>query len=253
MKRMAFPKNTKEQKPTGNKLVQILFALIFFPFKVRKRYLKFNAVLWEAEKENKATQTRFEEYRFNNIKLLNIFIHTPLALCALVMVFMVYLEIDSFARVAGKIANPPKISLTKPKATSQAVKLYVNKISEATGKIRLRYTLYVFGGFYTLCFLGATLLAMYPAWKQERVIRDALTSNRYTDTNGEPWKVFWTPDAIIFHTYQCDPDSFFGNSKFWNTINFKPDTPVQFKNDANKIIVARAYALPNLISFEIKK
>ena len=214
--------------------------------------MRYNAVLWEAERENKATQGRLEDYRNNNIKLLNIFIHTPLALSALVVVFMLYAEIDGFARLSKKLYDVPKISIVKPRVTVVNMKRYARDVRESVSKIHLDYAVYVLGGCYGLCFLGSLILSLNPAWKEERAIKDALQSNRYFDMNGEPWKAYWTPDAIIFHTYQCDPDSLVGNSKFWNTVNFKPDIPVQFKNDANKVIVARAYALPSIISFEIK-
>jgi hypothetical protein len=249
---MNFQKNGDRPPSIQKRLMRVILALFFFPFKVRKRYLRYNAVLWEAEQENKATEGRLQDYRKNNIKLLNMFIHTPLALCAVIVLAMIFFEIDGFAQVAHRMSVLPKIVITKPKVTQLNVRKYFKDVRYAAKDINFRYGLLGFGACYGFCFAGAIILSMSPAWKEERSIKDALTSNRCLDLNGDPWKVTWTPDVIIFHTYQCDPDSFVGNSKFWNTINFKPDNPVQFKNDANKIIVARAYALPFIISFEIK-
>jgi hypothetical protein len=230
----------------------LLFALLLYPLKVRKRYLRYNAVLREGELEKGATQGRFEAYRKNNIKLLNVFIHSTVAVSVVVLLGVIYSDLDGMARLASRIADVPRIALSRPKASMVNIKKYSSDIQVTAKKMNLRNVGLTFLGCYLFSFMGGVILSLNPAWKEERIIKNALMSNRYFDLNGEPWKAYWTPDAIIFHTYGCDPDAFVGNTKFWNTINFKPDIPVCYSNDATKVIVARAYALPALISFSME-
>lgn len=240
-----------ENKKRG--LFKYLLALLLFPLKVRKRYLKFSSVLFEAEGEHKATSEQLKAYRENNLKLINRFIHLPLGIFALTFVAMFYLNIGELLSFGEKLIDLPKVSLIKPKATQVAFKKYATTLSAQAEKMHFSRFVFILGISYAVMFLGASVLVANPAFKNENLIKSALLSNRYTDPNGQPWKVFWTPDVIIFYTYQCDSDAFQNNAKFWNTINFRPDTPVHFRSDANKILVPRAYALPSFISFELKE
>jgi hypothetical protein len=249
---MAFTPNSQNKQSPRNSLAKFILPIIFFPFNIRKKYLRYNAVLWEAEQEVKGLSAPMGAYRHNNTKLLNIFIHAPLALGVLMVSIIIYWQMDGFAKYAARLTDFPKISISKPKLAKNNVKHYFHQVSVAGKDVNLRSIAIAFGGCYLLSFVGAMILSINNAWDEERTIRDALISNRYVDFDGVPWKAYWTPDAIIFHTYQCDPDALANNDKFWNTINFKPDTPVQFNRDTNKIIVGRAYALPSIIDFTIK-
>lgn len=240
-----------ESKKRG--LLKIVLALLLFPLKVRKRYLGFNAVLFEAEKEHKATESQLRDYRENNLKLINRFIHLPLGLFFLTLLAMFYLNLGEIIVLSEKILTLPKLSLVHPKQTQISFKKYINTISAQAEKMSFKSFLILLGVTYGMTFLGSAILVTSPAFKTEKLIKAALSSNRYNDANGQPWKVFWTPDAIIFYTYQCDSDAFQNNAKFWNTINFRPDTPVHFRSDANKLLIPRAYALPSFISFELKE
>lgn len=251
--KMAHGKSNQNSRSGKRGPMDLLWVLLFFPFKVRKRYLRYNAVLFESEHEAKHLQPIMESYRRNNTKLLNIFIHSPLALAVITALAITYWQLDGISRFTSKITDVPRINVTKMKATSSNIKHYFKEVSQAGRKIHFKYILYAIGSCYGLCFVGAMILSINDAWEEERLIKDALISNRYVDFNGDPWRTFWTPEAIIFHTYQCDSNTFVSNDKFWNTINFKPDIPVHFKSDANKIIIGRAYALPSIIDFSMNK
>jgi hypothetical protein len=249
---MAFVKNQAQGKG-GRGIGKVLFAILFFPLKVRRRYLRYNAVLWEAGAESKALEAPMRDYRQNNAKLLNIFIYAPLALALLVALGAAYWQMEGLSRLAAKAAEIPKMSQVRPRTAGPALKRYFSGIGGAARQVRFRYALIAVGSCYGLSFIGALLLASSPAWGWEGKIKEALQSNRYLDFEGEPWKAYWTPDAIVFHTYQCDSNLLVANDKFWNTINFKPDVAVHFKADANKIVVGRAYSLPSIIDFSIKR
>jgi hypothetical protein len=250
---MAFNKTNLNSKPRQNGILRVIWGIIFFPFAVRKRYLRYNGVLWEAEQEVKNLQLSMQDYRRNNTKLLNIFVHAPLAMSVVVAAAMIYLQMEGFTKFSSKLTDFPRITITKPKITNQNFKRYFKEVAQTGREVNIKFIFLAISACYGLCFVGAMILSINDAWGEERTIRDALISNRYLDFNGEPWKVFWTPEAIIFHTYQCDSSTLVNNDKFWNTINFKPDIPTHFKMDANKIIIGRAYALPAIIDFSMKK
>lgn len=218
---------------------------------MRRRYLRMNAVMWEAEQQTEQFAGTLKAYRKHNTKFVNIFIHTPLAMALGCVAVVGFLQMGAYSKFTEKILDFPRLAISKPAAAKIVIKRYFHEIAVASRDVRFKPMLYSVGSCYLLCFVGAAMLGMNVSFKQERKIREALITNKYVDFDGHPWLALWTPEVIIFHTYQCDGNAFTHNVRFWNTINFKPDAAIGFSHDSNKIMVGLGYTLPALIDFRL--
>lgn len=250
---MAGNNNSIKKPIKSNLIMRLIKTLVLYPFRVRKRYLVANAAAMEAAQECKSDQEDLDFYRKNNIKLLNIWIHSGFAMILVFILGFAYWQAANLTSLVNEIRRTPHIQVKTIRNLPGELKRYKNNILAAGKEAKVIYLFYGIGVCYFFSFFGAMILSTNKAWKEHKLIQDALISNNYKDFEGNPWKVFWLQDIIIFHTYQCDPDAFRKNEKFWNTIRFSPDIPVQFQSDTNKLIVRRAYTLPATLEFRTSK
>ena len=239
--------NFKKEQPKTNsqKIMTILkyillkaFSFFSFPHKIARKYQRYNKEIGEMYHEIR--DQNLSRLRARNAKLLNLFIYLPIFVGIMASAISVYSHKEDFSLYRKKITTT-----IYAKDFSTKAKVVVKRIHYAITETPFKKMDYFFilSGYF-LAFIGASFLSLNPAFAQEFIIREKFRALKLLDANGDPWKLTWTPDALMITSFNNDPIALKGSGKFWSTINFPPSNPKIFKNDMNKFIVYRKYELP---------
>lgn len=209
--------------------------------------MAYNAAIGEMMEELK--EKSLDRFRIRNNKLLNNFIRIPLALGFLVAFCSIATHYYEYHVFWYKLTSP---------LYSHGVFNFIYKFAKRIGFLignnpihKLDILPIIVG--YGVAILGSVVLSRHTAFRHVATIEAAFLYRGYVDAEGKPWKVTWTPDALMITAYNCDPNALINKMEFWNTISFPPSPPRIFKNNMNKFIVTRSYELPQAIIFEIKE
>src|SRR5690606_33606369 len=97
---------------------------------------------------------------------------------------------------------------------------------------------------------GAWFLSLNPAFREEQRIRHIFATLSNIDSEGNPWKITWTPNAIMIESFNADPYALCSKNAFWSSINFPPSQPKVFPENMNKFIVQRRFELPSKLEYK---
>lgn len=249
-----------KQKIYFSYLFRKLRELIFYPRKIVKRYKGHNGGLGEMiyQMSRKMQDTKaLKRHRALNSKLINIFIILPFFIGLLSTSFLVVTEYQEASGYLERIQEPIDKTKYRRKTIKNYISFYTGKIVFAYKYAPLKkeqfYPLFI---GYLICFFGAFILSKNPIFVKEEKIKVILSSLKYVDLEGRPWRVLWSPTAIMFEAFNADPTEFClsqKGKKFWNSIQFTPGEPIQFSNNLNKFIVQKRYELPSELIFNVKR
>lgn len=232
--------------PIQKKLWRLFIKLLKYPRRVDKRYARYNGaiseILYETGNEN------LDVLRKRNAKLVNIFIRLPLIIGIIGSIVSLFLHWSDFNLYFEKA-----FASMYYKGFFSGVAAYIKRIYFIVTAIPLNrwdYLSIILGQFGSI--IGAWFLSQNPAFDEEARIIHIFSTLGYIDSEGQPWKVTWTPDAVLIEAFNCDPYALCSNTRFWSSVNFPPSQPKVFKDNMNKFIVQRKYELPNQMIFEIK-
>lgn len=116
--------------------------------------------------------------------------------------------------------------------------------------------LYIIAGTFLLTSIGTYILSLHPAFENKKKIEHVLVQMKKFDGSEEkrPWKVTWTPNALMFEIFGEDPDKFLLNTAFWKTISFSPSGQIiEFEENQRKFIVEKKYRLPVTMPIKYKE
>lgn len=234
----------QEYKPSLKaRLFKGLISIFMYPRRMVKRYNGYNASIGEMIHEAKVEG--LHALRARNAIVVNIFIFMPWVVGISITLANLYLHRDYY-----------EIYYTVITAPYEAGNIF-SLIGQTYGKIKFAlfkfplnfkdFSYYFYGHLGAI--VGAFILSKNKFFKMEEKIKEVLVHNNHLDRDGYPWKVTWTPKAILFDTFNCDPYKFYLETKFWNSINFAPTQPKKFKNNMNKFVVQSKYELPQELIF----
>lgn len=232
--------------PLYKKIFNLIFFLLKYPRGMAKKYMAYNGAIGEILLET--GDPSIDALRRRNNKLVNIFIHMPFFVGLMISLASLYIHRDSFDFYITKLMYP----VNAPGFFS-SLSLYIKKIYfmvTAIPIVQSDYLPFVIG--YGLSILGAFILSFNPVFKEQDRIIHIFSTLGNIDSEGKPWKVTWTPNAIMIEAFNCDPYALCNNNRFWSSVNFPPTAPKVNRMNMNKFIVQRKYELPNELVFELK-
>lgn len=229
-------------------IFKLIFSFFIYPFKVAKRYKRYNGAISAIFNEIR-NNTSLSRLRTRNSALINFGIYLPIFLAFFVSFIFIYSHKRDYSKYYKTISRPIYSKDIKSKAATVLKRIkfayYKNPVNKAD---------YVFFFvLYSISILNSSVLALNPAFEKEDEIREVLRSFNFLNQDGEPWKVVWTPEVIMFDTFGQDPTALVHNKKFWTSINFSPDNPKIFKSDMMKFCVQKRYSLPNIVTIEYRE
>lgn len=243
---MVVKKNVVIAPPLYKRMLRLVFKLLQYPRRIVKKYMAYNGAIGEILMET--GDPSIDRLRRRNNKLVNIFIHAPLFLGLLISLISLYLHKDDFSQYLQTVFSP-----AVSKGFFSTLGLYIKKIKYILTAIPVReldYLPFFYG--YALSIIGAWILSLNPVFKEQDKITHIFSTLGYIDSEGNPWKVTWTPNAIMIESFNCDPFALCNNNRFWSSVNFPPTAPKVNRTNMNKFIVQRKYELPSELIFEIK-
>ena len=228
-------------------------SLLHYPFRMAKKMESYNKGLSDLisvknePNPNGADDYYFRNFQRKNTKLIFMLIYLPIILSFVGTLAVAYWRKDNYINYYTNLTAP----VNEEKFT-RTVSAYVRKMSYAirnqpvTSKEAMPLI-----GFYLLALIGARFVSYNPVFKIEDEIRRRLTALNCVDIDGNPWKIVWTPEALLIVAFARDPHQLAADAKFWATINFPPSTPKQSKKDMNKFVVQRKYELSSNMIFKL--
>lgn len=225
---------------------RFFMRILKYPRRIAKRYAGYNGAIGEILMET--GDANIDQIRRRNAKLVNIFIYLPMFLGVMIALVFIYLDRGEFLNYLDRVITP-----IYAKGFFGNLSAYFRKIHYVfTGIPLSKVEIYAFFGGYLSSIIGAWFLSLNPVFKEQEKIVHIFSTLGYIDSEGNPWKVTWTPNAIMIEAFNCDPFALCNNTRFWSSVNFPPTTPKVFRNNMNKFIVQRKYELPDSLVFEIK-
>lgn len=238
------PNSKLEYKPTLDKhITNKLSYLLKLPLFTIKRYASYNAAIGEMLNITKKHEA-FHPLRVRNSKLVNLFVYLPFAIGLIIFGLILFPKQDIFINYYNTLFHsfPDNVSFFT------IIKILFHRIYYGFSHFPLGFNAikWVIYG-YIGSILGSTIILKHPAFKAEEDIQKVFVVLGLTDLEGKPWKVVWTPDSLTITSFNCDPDKFVENNKFWSSINFNPSSP--FKISMSKFVVLRKQELPESVEF----
>lgn len=232
--------------PLHKKILRLIFKLLKYPRQITKRYMGYNGAIGEILLET--ADPSIDQLRRRNNKLVNIFIHMPFFLGILISVLSIYFHKDDFNIYLDKAFNP-----INSFGFFNTLGAYLTRLRHILFNIPLnQYDYYPFLLGYLGSIIGAWILSLNPVFKEQEKITHIFSTLGYIDSEGKPWKVTWTPNAVMIEAFNCDPYALCNNTRFWSSVNFPPTAPKVNRTNMNKFIVQRKYELPAELIFEVK-
>jgi hypothetical protein len=243
---MAIKKQVEFTPSLKTRLWNLLKGLLYYPHKVAKRYAAYNAAVGEMIIET--NDGSLDPIRRRNSWLVNIFIYLPMTGGVAGSLFSMYFHRHDFVKYFEFITSPVKYT-----GFFSMIGKYIGRSIDIFSTLpfsSLDYQLFIWG--YGLAIVFAYILSKHTSFKEEARIVHIFSTLGYIDSEGNPWKVTWTPNSIMITAFNCDPIALCANNRFWSSINFPPSPPKVFKNNMNKFVVQRKYELPAELTFHYK-
>jgi uncharacterized protein with PQ loop repeat len=223
-----------------------------YPFVMKNLYGYLNAQLTELMTAiPKDSVPEIKSIRSKNNQNVNLFIYAPMFFGILLNVFVFISSGDlgvqrKYVIYYHRMTLPIKGDTTIRKGINIITRIVKGTIHNPISLGDFKF--FIWG--YSLSILGAVFLKLNPIFAENNRISDVLKNMKKVDQEGYPWKVLWTPNFIMFEAYGCEPNEFYKDHKFWNTINFHPDQPIpNVGENRNKFIVPKQYKLPDSMEF----
>lgn len=233
--------------PPSKVIGKFIFRVLAYPYSIVKKYNNYNIRVGEIVNELK--DEGLNRIRFRNARLLLIFIYFPLMIGLGISSWNIYQHKNDYVNYWNNVTYSEHSSGLGDTINKKIRKV---KIIVRDFPVKQDDALYLFYA-YLFTLVGARFLSLNSAFKEEEKIIGIFASLGYTDAEGEPWQVTWTPDAVQIIAFNCDPIQLCGNNRFWSSINFPPGTPKVSKTNMNKFIVVKAYELPPVMLFSFDK
>lgn len=235
----------KAEAPRGNKLIGLIKAIFKYPFKVSGMYSGYNKGLSEliAVKNEPALKSKDDVYyraiQKKNLKFIWGFIYFPILVGVLASALSIYTNRDKYQLYIHRLSLP-----VKEERFVKTVSIYFDKlIYLVRGQPISMKDLTPFLIGYLISIMGARFCSKNPTFAIQEEMQRKFTALGCTDIDGNPWRVVWTPEALLVTSFGRDPNQLYNDAKFWATINFPPSIPKQSKKDMNKFVVQRKYEL----------
>jgi hypothetical protein len=242
-----FDKKQQYTPPVQQKIFQFLLDKLKYPKKIFDKYKVYNAAVSEILIETQ--NPSLHDLRVKNAKLVNFFILLPIFLGFVIMTVNIFTHRTDFIyyyfKATSSFGNVGYFQLI----IDIIKRLYYIIFSFPFGLKIIKWLFYGYG----LSICGAFILSLNPAFKEEDKISHIFATLGYIDAEGHPWKVTWTPEAIMITSFNCDAIALSQNTRFWSSINFPPSSPKILKKDMKKFIVMRKYELPQELVFVLKE
>lgn len=232
--------------PLRKKIFRSIVFLLKYPRLMARKYMGYNGAIGEILLET--GDISIDDLRRRNNYLVNLFIHAPFFLGILISVVSIYLHHNDFSFYIDKSFSP--IFSQGFFSTIGAYFKRIHYIFTAIPVKKMDYLPFIIG--YATSILGAFILSFNILFKKQDEITHIFSTLGYIDSEGKPWKVTWTPNAIMIEAFNCDAYALCNNNRFWSSVNFPPTTPKINKENMNKFIVQRKYELPSELIFELK-
>ena len=221
-----------------------LKKLLNYPFVIKNNYNYYNAIISKIIKKTRSVG--LISLRKRNVMYINLFIYLPLFLGFMVSALTVYQNKAKYELYATRVILPLSGETSVQKGVSFIKRAYYSVRYQPIEYEDFEMILY--GYFFAI--LGAYIMSKHPAFKKQKEIQEVLYKLKKVDGENNPWKVIWTPEALFFETYNCNPYQFQKETKFWNTINFSPAPPIVFEDNKSTFIIPRKFELPAQIIFK---
>lgn len=218
--------------------------LLNYPFVIKNKYGYYNAIISQIIKKTK--NRGLINLRKRNVLFINLFIFMPLFLGGIFSAATVYSEKARYEAYAQRVVLPLKGETPVQKTFSFFKRGYYSVRYQPIKYSDLEMIIY--GYFFAI--VGAYVLSKHPAFKEQKRIEKDLIKFKKLDGENKPWKVVWTPEALFFESYGCDPYRFKREVPFWNTINFSPADPILVEGNKNVFIIPKKFELPARIIFK---
>lgn len=245
MKKQIKYQNQEFTPPPEKRIINFFISLLKYPFRIAKRYEAHNVGLGDLmavkNEPNKsgADDDYFKKFQKNNTKLVFLLIYGPLLIGFLISCLVVFNNRKNYVDYYQKLTSP-----IKEERFTKKISGYLNKIvflikdqPISSDDITPIFIAFIFS------LAGAKFLSINPVFNIEENIKKRLAIMGCTDIEGNPWKIVWTPEAMLIVAFGEDPMKLVQDSKFWATINFPPSVPKQSKKDMNKFVVQKKYEL----------
>lgn len=242
---MAFDSDSRPQlsfKFILKKIFRIAVLLLKFPFKVQKKYAYYNAILSLIYRHTQANNVL--KIRQRNVLLVNLLILLPLYLGVFVTGFRVFQHKEKYQTYISRAMLPINADGVFSKIGKTVVRVYKMVVNQPVSLDEIHFLVWGF----SICVFGSFIISQNTLFKESEKIQEVLMGMNKVDGDKKPWKVVWTPDAIYFEAYSCDPNSFVKETRFWYNISFKPAN-AKILDDNTKFIVPKKYFLPEKILF----
>lgn len=235
--------------PLQKRIIRFFLDILKYPRKIFRRYAAYNAAIGEMfiETNNDNLKASLNSYRRRNAVLQNAFIILPMVAGVIALVVSIYLNRSEISFYFDRLFAPNYNSGFKFIST-----IFKRIIYAFTNfPVGFKDLQFFFYGYLGSIF-GAWIISKHPAFANEERIVHIFSTLGYIDSEGNPWKVTWTPEAIMITSFNCDPHVLVGRGQFWSSINFPPSAPKVFEGRMNKFIVERRYELPTGLKFELR-
>lgn len=251
---MKFTKpNVPVKLPLEKRLLNLFLNILKYPFRIAKKYESYNMGIGDLisvknePNVNGKDDKYFREFQRKNTRLVFFCIYLPLILGFISTSLMIYKNKENYSNYYKQASAPIKEDKFTKKISAYWNKAYY--IVAENPVTSDEYTPVLIAFFISL--MGAKFLSINPVFEIKERIEKNLVALGCTDIEGNPWRVVWTPEAMLFVSFGTDPNKLAQEQKFWTTINFPPSLPKQSKKDMNKFVVQRKYELSSNMVFKL--
>lgn len=249
------------------KIFSIFVKLCILPqIKIKARYAIYNAQISDMIKtmsiENISDKEQINYLhiiRKQNVALVNFFLLFPrvIGIISLILYVVfkkdpVYTEYNAYYIYFLKVFRGIEYTSFINFLQKIFERIYSSIIHQPIGLNEI----YIIVGTFVITGIGTYILGKHPAFEHQKNIEHVLTQMKKFDGSDEkrPWKVTWTPNALMFEIFGEDPEKFLLNTAFWKTISFSPSGQIiEFEDNHRKFIVEKKYRLPVTMPIKYKE
>ena len=211
---------------------------------IKKKYAYYNAII--SKIIQKRNSYGLISLRKRNVLLINLAIYLPLATGVFFSAATIYDNKVKYEVYARRVVLPLEGETSIQKGFAAIKRAYYSVRYQPISYSDIETIFYG----YLLAILGAYILSKNTAFKEQKVIEEALIKFKKFDVDNNPWRAVWTPEAIFFEAYGCNPHTFQKEIRFWNAINFSAAPPILFEENKNIFIIPKNFELPSKIIFK---
>lgn len=241
--------------PLEKRLWNFFLNIVKYPFRIAKKYETYNqgiseliSVKNEPKIHDSETDSYFRDFQRKYTRLVFSCIYLPMLIGVAYSGFKIYQNKQNYVTYYNNLTAPIKEERFTRKIGASWDKLvyFIAKqplsVDEATP--------FLISFLFSLA--GAKFLSMSPVFQIEEEIKRKLVAMGHTDIEGNPWRIVWTPEAVLVVSFGKDPYQLAQEQKFWATINFPPGNPKQSKKDMSKFVVQRKHELSSNMVFKLE-